>query len=287
MNAEFSRTQVFMGAQQNIENATHALFGMPYDGTCSFRPGTRFGPAAIRNVSEGIETYCPLFDRDLEEVRYADLGDLVLPPGAKEDAIEIIERAADNLFKSGVIPCGLGGEHLVSLPLLRAAHRARPDLVLIQFDAHLDLRDDYLGASLSHATVLRRITEFVNPARVLQVGPRSGTREEFQLSKKLGTYRDPSITPDALRNWVGDRPLYVTLDLDVLDPSLLPGTGTPEPGGVTFATLDAWIRGLSGCKWIGWDMVELSPDYDVSQVSSVVSAKLVRSLLFASSALHC
>jgi len=271
-----------MGAQESLDGAKLALFGVPYDGTCSFRPGTRFGPPAIRNISDGIETYCPVLDRDLEDVRFADVGDLVLPPGDKEEVLSRITKAAGELYGKGVIPAALGGEHLVSLPLLQAAVQAHPDLVLIQFDAHLDLRDDYLGTRLSHATVMRRIMEFINPARILQIGPRSGPREEFEIAKKFGTYRPASLNPTEIADWVAGRPIYVTLDLDVLDPSLLPGTGTPEPGGVSFATLQNWIVALCDSRWVGWDVVELSPDYDSSQVSSVVSAKLVRTLILSS-----
>lgn len=276
-----------MGAQESLEGACLALFGMPYDGTCSFRPGTRFGPAAIRNVSDGIETYCPVADRDLEGVHFADLGDLILPPGDKLESLQIIEQAAGELYNRDVIPAGLGGEHLVSLPLVKAAFQRHPDLVLVQFDAHLDLRDDYLGTKLSHATVMRRIMEFVDPSRILQIGPRSGPREEFEIAKKFGTYRPDTVSPSELSAWIANRPVYVTLDLDVLDPSILPGTGTPEPGGVSFATLQNWIMALSGSQWVGWDVVELSPDYDSSHVSSVVSSKIVRSMILASTATLC
>ncbi len=275
-----------MGAQESLEGACLALFGMPYDGTCSFRPGTRFGPAAIRNVSDGIETYCPVADRDLEDVHFADLGDLILPPGDKLESLQLIEQAAGELYNTGIMPAGLGGEHLVSLPLVKAAFQRYPDLVLVQFDAHLDLRDDYLGTKLSHATVMRRIMEFVDPSRILQIGPRSGPREEFEIAKKFGTYRPDTVSATDLSAWIANRPVYVTLDLDVLDPSILPGTGTPEPG-VSFATLQNWIMALSGSQWVGWDVVELSPDYDSSHVSSVVSSKIVRSMILASTATLC
>lgn len=276
-----------MGASESLEGARLALFGMPYDGTCSFRPGTRFGPAAIRNISDGIETYCPVADRDLVDVQFADLGDLILPPGDKLESLQIIEKAAGELYNRGVLPAGLGGEHLVSLPLVKAAFERFPDAVLVQFDAHLDLRDDYLGTKLSHATVMRRIMEFVNPSQILQIGPRSGPREEFEVAKKFGTYRPDSFTAAELSAWIANRPVYVTLDLDVLDPSILPGTGTPEPGGVSFTTLQSWIVALTGVKWVGWDVVELSPDYDPSHVSSVVSSKVVRSMILASTATLC
>ncbi|MCB9366152.1 MAG: agmatinase [Calditrichaeota bacterium] len=276
-----------MGAVPELAGARLALFGTPYDGTCSFRPGTRFGPAATRNVSEGIETYCPVCNADLEDVHFADIGDLVLPTADKAAVLLAIEQAADELYSIGVIPAALGGEHLVSLPLLKAAFKHNPDLVLVQFDAHLDLRESFMGSELSHATVMRQISKFVEPSRILQVGPRSGTREEFETAQKFGTYRPDSLTPKELREWVGHRPLYVTVDLDILDPSIFPGTGTPEPGGVSYRELQAWIVSLAGCNWIGWDAVELSPEYDSTQVSSIVSSKIVRTLVLSSLAKPC
>jgi agmatinase len=284
---ELIRTAVFMGATTEQEGAQVVMFGCPYDGTCSFRPGTRFGPPAIRNASDGIETYCPILNRDLEDVKFADMGDLPLPPGDKESVIAMTYQMAKKVHDRRQIPAALGGEHLLSLPLIRATKEAYPDLAIVQFDAHLDLRNKYLGVELSHATVMRRVTEFVDSSHILQVGPRSGTREEFKLSQTLGILRDTKITGEEIKQWVGKRPLYVTVDLDVLDPSIFPGTGTPEPGGVTFSHLQSWIVGLADCKWVGWDVVELSPDYDPTNVSSIVSAKIVRTLLLSSTATPC
>jgi agmatinase len=273
------RTTMFMGAQAEQSGAKVVLFGCPYDGTCSFRPGTRFGPAAIREVSEGIETYCPILNRDLEDLVFADLGDLPLPPGDKEKSLELVYAMARQVIANGQISAALGGEHLLSLPLIRAAVEAFPDVCVVHFDAHLDMRNNYLGVELSHATVMRRVMDVIKPSHLLQVGQRSGTREEFAWSTGLGILRSDEIEPSELRQWVSDRPVYVTVDLDVLDPSILPGTGTPEPGGVSFKQLQGWLIGLSGCKWVGWDVVELSPQFDPSQVSSVVSAKIVRTML--------
>ncbi len=279
---ELQRVAVFMGAQENFDSAQVILFGCPYDGTTSFRPGARFGPPAIRNVSDGLETYCPILDKDLEEVRFHDAGDLVLPPGDRDRALEMIYQMACQVLDRRQIPAALGGEHLLTLPLLRAAIERFPDLCVVQFDAHMDLRNEYLGVTLSHATVMRRVAELVQKECILQVGQRSGTREEFALSRKSGFLRSSATPGAAIREWVGDRPLYVTVDLDVLDPSVLPGTGTPEPGGVDYQTLQNWIVSLAGCRWIGWDVMELSPVFDPTQVSSVVSAKIVRTLLLSS-----
>jgi agmatinase len=278
-------TAKFLAADGDPDAAKLVLFGCPFDGTCSFRPGTRFGPAAIRDVSEGLETYCPILRRDLGEVDFADAGDVPLPPGDKDCAIALTYEMATHLYANGQIPAALGGEHLLSLPLVKAAWEAYPELVVIQFDAHMDLRNSYLGLSLSHATVMRRISEFVEPSRILQVGQRSGTCEEYQLSETFGNHRSAEITVDELRRWVSNRPLYVTIDLDILDPSVLPGTGTPEPGGISFSCLQTWIIGLASCNWIGWDVVELSPGLDPSSASSIVSAKIVRTMILSSTAI--
>ena len=281
MSLELTRVTPFMAARPDIDSAKVVLFGCPFDGTSSYRPGSRFGPASIRAVSDGIETYCPILDADLEDVEFADAGDLLLPFGDIGKALDLTYQMAKRLYGNGQIPAALGGEHLLTLPLYRAAVESHPDVVIVQFDAHLDMRNKYLDVSLSHATVMRRISDIVEPSHILQVGQRSGTREEFALSQSLGILRGSETTPESIRKWVGTHPLYVTVDLDVLDPSVLPGTGTPEPGGVSFSTLQAWLNGLAGCRWVGWDVMELSPMLDASQVSSVVSAKIVRTMLLA------
>ncbi|MBI5058504.1 agmatinase [candidate division KSB1 bacterium] len=275
-----------MGAQATAVGAETVLFGCPYDGTCSFRPGTRFGPPAIRAVSDGLETYCPELDRDLDDIKFFDAGDLILPPGDRDKTLEMTYQMACQVHAGGQIAAALGGEHLLSLPLGRAAARHHPELVMIQFDAHMDLRNQYLGVELSHATVMRRICDVVSPSRILQVGQRSGTREEYEFSRSHNLLRSSEISPYEIAQWVAGRPLYVTVDLDVLDPAILPGTGTPEAGGVSFQTLQSWLIGLKDCNWVGWDAMELSPQLDPTHVSSIVSAKVVRTLLLASSKSH-
>jgi agmatinase len=258
------------------------VFGCPFDGTCSFRPGARFGPPAIRAVSDVLETYCPDLRRDLDDVTFADAGDLVLPPGDSKAALDMIYHFARQVRASGQIPAALGGEHLVSLPLIRVAWEAFPDLAVVHFDAHMDMRNDYLGVEFSHATFMKRVNEFLPEARVLHIGTRSGTREEFDHIELLGTLRPQTVTPESIREWVGASPLYVTLDLDVLDPSVFPGTGTPEPGGAAFSTVQNWLIGLAGCRWVGCDVTELAPCYDQTEVSTIVAAKLVRTMILAS-----
>jgi len=272
----------YMGARSGVEGARIVLFGCPFDGTASFRPGARFGPMAIREVSDVLETYCPLLRRDLEDVVYADVGDLPLPPGDAETALELTHRMAVAVLSAGQMPAALGGEHLLTLSLVRAARQFFEDLVVVHFDAHFDMRNQYLGVGLSHATVMRRVSDLLTPARILQVGQRSGTREEFEKAGFRERHGPGEVTSADIRRWVGDRPLYITVDLDVLDPSIFPGTGTPEPGGVNFETLQGWLAGLAGCRWAGWDVMELSPHHDPTQISSVVAAKIVRTMILAS-----
>jgi agmatinase len=264
------------------EGANLVLFGCPFDSTISFRPGSRFGPQAIRAVSDVLETYCPVLDRDLEDIAFADAGDLPLPPGDSRAALDMIFQMASEVHAQKQMPAGLGGEHLLTLPLVQAALKRYPDLVVLQFDAHMDMREDYLGVELSHATVIRKICDLIGPSRILQVGPRSGTRAEFVEAKKRGNLKSANVSGKEIAEWVGDRPLYVTVDLDILDPSIFPGTGTPEPGGVDFATLQNWLAALAGKKWVGWDVMELSPVYDQTQVSAVVAAKVVRTMILTS-----
>jgi agmatinase len=272
----------YMGAQAHTAGAKVVLFGCPYDGTCSFRPGTRFGPPALRAVSEGLETYCPVLRADLNDVAYFDAGDLILPPGDKEKSLELTYQMACQIYENGQIPGAFGGEHLLTLPLVRAALRYNKDLVVVQFDAHMDLRNEYLGVSLSHATVMRRVCDIMLPERILQVGQRSGTREEYEFSESHEILRPSETSPAEIRDWVGSLPVYVTVDLDVLDPAILPGTGTPEPGGVSFNALQNWLVGLRGCRWVGWDIMELSPHYDPSNVSAIVAAKTARTMILVS-----
>lgn len=260
----------------------HAIrvIGAPFDGTVSFRPGARFGPAAIREASGGVEVWSPLLDASLEDVRYADAGDLELPMGSSEVALGIIHGAVQDALNDGVAPFLLGGEHLVSLPAIRAVSEKYPDLVVIQLDAHADQREDYMGVRLSHACVMRRVGEFLGQERIRQIGIRSGTREEYGLMrhhKTLSTFREADLV--ALKSWIGERPVYLTVDLDVFDPACFPGTGTPEPGGIDWWTFQRFLLVMRGCHIVGLDAVELAPQLDASGCSSVLAAKAVREML--------
>jgi len=274
----FLRTAPFLGAKPAGPTVRIALFGCPYDGTASFRPGARFGPQAIREASQVLETYDPKLECDLADCSFSDAGDVEVSPGNKSDTLARIGAAARSVLAARQIPAVLGGEHLITLPVVQAVHEVYPDLVIVQFDAHFDLKDSYLGDRLSHATVMRRIAEVITPSRILQLGARSGVLEEFQFARNCRVL-GADASPPEIRQWVADRPVYVTVDLDILDPAYFPAAGTPEPGGLSFCQLEDWLLALRGVKLVGWDVVELAPHWDPTQVSSVVGAKIVRTLL--------
>lgn len=275
--------EVFMGCDKGPRFASTMLFGAPFDSTTSYRPGTRFGSAAIRHESYGIESYSPYQDKDLEDANVIDLGDLELCFGDVNKALDRIEERTRHILHASKRPFMLGGEHLVTLGAFRAVAAMYPDVHIIHFDAHADLRDDYLGAKLSHACVLRRCWELVGDGRIHQFGIRSGDREEFSWGRShVSTRRfDFEGLEETLKELKG-KPVYFTVDLDVMDPSIFPGTGTPEPGGVTFDALrQAVTLVCSRAKVVGCDVNELSPHYDQSGVSTIVACKIVREMLLA------
>ena len=276
--------QKFLGCASGYSESGVVLFGAPFDSTTSYRPGTRFAPRTVRAESYGFETYSPYQDRDLADLKVHDAGDLELPFGDTSKALDMISDHTEKIFTDGKLPVMVGGEHLVTLGALRAAFRKYPDLRIIQFDAHADLRDEYLGVSLSHATVMRRGWDLTGPGRLYQFGIRSGDREEFLFAAESENdirMRKFDFTGlDEVISEIKGKPVYLTVDLDVLDPSVFPGTGTPEAGGVSFAELHQAI--LSVCRGsvvIGADMNELAPNYDVSGASTASACKLLREML--------
>lgn len=274
----------FLGCDSEYEEADIVLYGAPFDSTTSFRPGTRFAGAAIRNDSYGLETYSPYQDKDLTECKIFDSGDLELPIGDSVVVLDRIEERADEIFKDEKRPFLIGGEHLVTLGAVRAAIKKYPKLHIIHFDAHTDLREDYLGVKLSHACVLRRCWELLGDNRIHQFGIRSGEREEFMWAKEGHTDLHP-FSLDGLQDTIDKlkgAPVYFTVDLDVLDTSYFPGTGTPEPGGITFKELMCGVTDVcSKLNVIGCDVNELCPPYDSSGVSTAVACKIIREMLLA------
>ena len=279
----------FIGADARYADAECVLFGAPYDSTTSFRPGTRFGPAAVRSESFGIETYSPYQDRDLEsDSSVHDAGDLELPFGAPDRALAMIEAKASEIIDAGKIPFLLGGEHLVTLGAVRAAFRRYPDLCILHFDAHADLREDYLGVKLSHACVMRRCHDILGDGRIWQFGIRSGTKDEFAFMREGHVVTEPFSTKTLRElSFPSGTPVYLTVDLDVLDPSEFPGTGTQEAGGLRFAELlSALTEILSRFNVVALDNVELSPALDPSGRSTALACKLLREQLLSLSFNH-
>ena len=279
-----SNVENFIGCESSFEEASVVLYGAPFDSTTSFRPGARFGPSAMRHESFGLETYSPYQDRDLMDIRVFDSGDLELCFGSSEMALSDIEKRAEEILKAEKIPVLLGGEHLVTLAAVRAVFHKYPDLHIIHFDAHADLRDDYLGTKLSHACVLRRCHELLGDNRIHQFCIRSGEREEFQFAAQHTDFHP--FTFDGLKETVQELkekkiPVYFTIDLDCLDPSAFPGTGTPEAGGVSFLELLDAIRTVAQANIVGADLNELAPMLDVSGVSTATACKVLRELLLA------
>ncbi len=278
-----NNTETFIACDSDYNDADIILFGAPFDSTTSFRPGTRFGPSAIRSESFGIETYSPYQDKDMEDYSYMDSGDIELCIGDTQRVLSQIEDRAKIILADGKLPFMIGGEHLVTLGAFRAAAEKYPDIEIIHFDAHADLRDDYLGVQLSHACVLHRCWDIIGDGKIHQFGIRSGERSEFTFAKEH-TDMHPFNLGDLNKivDSLSKKPVYFTLDLDVLDPSVFPGTGTPEAGGVMFDELRRAVTLVcSKLNVVACDVNELSPHYDNSGVSTAVACKVIREMLLA------
>ena len=274
----------FIGCDKSYREADTVLFGAPYDSTTSFRPGTRFGPSAMRMESFGIETYSPMQDKDLvDDTKVFDSGDLELPFGAPEPALKMIEERSAQILEDGKRPFLLGGEHLVTLGAFRAVQKKYPNVVIIHFDAHADLREDYLGNPLSHACVLRRCHDLVGDGRIFQFGIRSGTREEFAFMKSGHVTTEPftsATLAKVVKSIPKKTPLYLTIDMDVLDPSEFPGTGTQEAGGFSYLQLVEDVRLIcSRLNVVALDNVELNPGLDSTGRSTALACKFLRECL--------
>lgn len=276
--------ETFIGCESSYEEAKIVLFGAPFDSTTSFRPGARFGSAAMRHESFGLETYSPYQDKDLTDCAVFDSGDLELCFGSAEAALADIEARAEEILADGKLPLLMGGEHLVTLGSVRAVCKRYPDLHVIHFDAHADLRDDYLGARLSHACVIRRCHDLLGDGRIHQFCIRSGDRAEFRFAKAhtdLHPFSFEGLEQVVRELEKSQAPVYFTIDLDCLDPAAFPGTGTPEAGGVTFPQLLEAIRLVSRTRVVAADVNELAPMLDSSGVSTAAACKVLRELLLA------
>ncbi|MEB2267449.1 agmatinase [Priestia megaterium] len=275
---------VFIGSHPVFEESEAVLYGMPMDWTVSYRPGSRFGPTRIREVSIGLEEYSPYLDRELEEVKYFDAGDIPLPFGNPQRSLNMIEEYIDQLLAADKFPLGMGGEHLVSWPVMKAMYKKYPDLAIIHMDAHTDLREEYEGEPLSHSTPIRKVAELIGPENVYSFGIRSGMKEEFQWAKENGMHISKFEVLEPLNEilpTLAGRPVYVTIDIDVLDPAHAPGTGTVDAGGITSKELLASIHAIakSDLRIVGGDLVEVAPIYDPSEQTANTASKLIREMI--------
>ncbi len=270
----------FIGCDSDYTESSIVLFGAPFDGTTSYRPGTRFASAAMRNESYGIETYSPYQDKDLADLAIFDGGDLELSFGNPAKTLDAITEYTNMALTDGKTPCMIGGEHLVTLGALRAVVDRYPDLHIIHFDAHADLREDYLGETLSHATVMHRAWELVGDGKIYQFGIRSGDKNEFEFAKNHTVMRKFDLEGiEAVVAKLKDKPVYLSIDLDVLDSSVFPGTGTPEAGGVSFKELIHAVVAMQPLNIVACDLNELSPMLDASGASTAVACKTLRELM--------
>ncbi|WP_144503065.1 agmatinase [Bacillus pumilus] len=276
--------KVFIGSHPTWEDAKVILYGMPMDWTVSYRPGSRFGPNRIREVSIGLEEYSPYLDRELHEVPFFDAGDIPLPFGNAQKSLDLIEEYVDSILEKGKFPLGMGGEHLVSWPVFRAMHKKYPDLAIIHMDAHTDLREEYEGEPLSHSTPIRKVAGLIGPENVFSFGIRSGMKEEFEWAKEAGMHISKFEVLEPLKKVLPKlkgHPVYVTIDIDVLDPAHAPGTGTVDAGGITSKELLASIHAIAGSdvQVVGADLVEVAPVYDHSDQTANTASKLLREML--------
>lgn len=265
----------WMGQNEDYKSSDIVMLGMPFDGTVSYRSGSRFAPELIRLASWGLEEYSPYFEKELADVNFHDIGDLDFPLGNTYKSLELIKENVEQIYSDKKRVFGVGGEHLVTLPTIQAISKFYKDITVVHFDAHTDLRKEYLGEEMSHSAVIYHIGKIIGFQNIKQIGIRSGMKEEFDLMKKYKTLLDFPEQLSKLKN----KNVFVTVDLDVLDPSIMSGTGTPEAGGLTFNELIEWFKELKGLNIIGADVVELAPHYDASGVSTAVASKVIRELL--------
>ena len=264
-----------MGQNPDYNSSSIVMLGLPFDGTVSYRPGSRFAPEQIRLASWDLEEYSPKFNKFLEDVNFHDAGDLEFPLGNTYKSLDLIRQNVEDIYKDSKRVFGIGGEHLVTLPEIEAVSKFYKDLAIIHFDAHTDLREEYLGEEMSHSAVIRHISKIVGPQNIKQIGIRSGMKDEWEFMKKHNTLAHKYSDLDIFKG----KKIFVTVDLDVLDTSIMPGTGTPEVGGIQFNELVNWFEYLKDFDIVGADVVELAPDYDASGASTAVATKVIRELL--------
>ncbi|MEV6878823.1 agmatinase [Amycolatopsis sp. NPDC051128] len=276
-----------------VERADVAVVGVPFDSGVSYRPGARFGPAAVREASRLLRPYHPELDvSPFAEKQVVDAGDIAVNPFNIGEAIETLQQEAEALTADGTRLVTVGGDHTIALPLLRAAAKKHGPVALLHFDAHLDTWDTYFGEPYTHGTPFRRASEegILDTSALSHVGTRGPLygKRDLEEDRRLGfgivtsgdvLRRGVAETVDALRQRIGDRPLYVSVDIDVLDPAHAPGTGTPEAGGMTSRELLEILRGLRDLNLVGADVVELAPAYDHAEITAIAASHVAYDLV--------
>jgi agmatinase len=269
----------FIACRASLPDARIALFGIPFEGRVNLRRGADHGPRELRLASDSIETYSPFLGRDLEDLALADLGDCELGDGTPREQLARAREEIRRFWRPGLLPVMLGGDHTATLPVIEVLAPAIPDLRILQLDAHPDLREEFLGERYNYASAMARVMDVVAPERVYQVGMRTGAREEFQR-KAPHLFPAHRLHPvEAVKRVLPElqaHPLYVTIDVDVLDPSEAPGTGAPEPCGITAAELVEIVRLLAPCRVVGTDLMEVAPAWDPSGRTGITASWILR-----------
>jgi len=269
----------FIACQAALAEARIAVFGIPFEGTVNLRHGADRGPLDLRVASDSIETYSPALDRDLEDLTMADIGDCELGSGTPREQLLRARDEVAAFWRPGLVPVMLGGDHTATVPVIEVLAAAIPDLAILQLDAHPDLREEFLGERYNYASAMARVMDVVPPERVYQVGMRTGAREEYQR-KAPHLYPSHAVHPvEAVRGLVPElarRPLYVTMDVDVLDPAEAPGTGSPEPCGLRASELVEIVRLLAPCQVVGTDLVEVAHAWDPSGRTGITASWILR-----------
>ncbi len=275
----------FIACTRSLSEAGIVVYGIPFEGRVNLRKGADGGPRDLRLASDSIETYSPVLRRDLEDLPLCDLGDCELPDGAPpREQLDTARADIASWWRPGLIPFMLGGDHTATVPVMEALFPSFPDLRVLQLDAHPDTREEFLGERFNYASAMARVMDVVGEDRVWQVGIRTGSREEWERERPH-IFPSHAVHPyDAVRRLLPEllgHPLYVTIDVDVLDPSEAPGTGSPEPGGLRVPELIEIVRLLSPCRVIGGDLVEVAHAWDPSGRTGIAASSVIREAMLA------
>lgn len=282
-----SQSNVFSGFQKPFEKAKYVIFGVPFDVTSTYRTGARFGPNAVRQASLNIETYSFRTGVDVEDLQLHDLGDLHVLADT-EKTLERIRLVVADILEAGKIPVIVGGEHTITLGVAKGLGKRASKTAIVSFDAHLDLRSEFMGLTLSHTTFMRRINEEVKPAKIVEVGTRAVCKEELAYAKKVGIefFTAQQIRKDGVQRVIkqlreklaGCESIYLSVDMDVLDPAFAPAVQNPEPEGLEPHVLLDILCDLCDKRVVGFDVLEVAPNYDQG-VSAVQAAKVIFEVL--------